>query len=72
MTPDELESQAANRIMREAYDLAVQNNKHIPPVDGVEADKDTAALAILLTAIELLTPDWSPEARARLFTGDEE
>jgi hypothetical protein len=64
MTPDDKEYIAAETVAGRAYGLALQNNK----ANDVEA----ATIAILIRALEQITPDWSHEARARLFTGDEE
>lgn len=64
MTPDEHEHKAAQIVVRHARDWA---NRYVA-ID----DAQMAAIAILVRAIEQLTPGWSATARARLFQGDEE
>ena len=65
MTPDEHERRAASQIVaRQAREWA---NRYAA-ID----DAKMATIAILIRAIEQLTPGWSPASRARLFTGDDE
>jgi hypothetical protein len=59
---DQYEALAANHSVIFARDCASRYAKQ---------DLDAAAIAILIRALELATPELSPERRASLFTGDE-
>lgn len=65
MTPDEREMQSALDIRHSAACAAWMNHPLGSP------DIEAAADAILCRALELATPGWSAEARARLFLPEE-
>ena len=61
MNPDQYELLAANGVLRFAESQA---SYYAPN------DVHTAAVAILIRALELATPELSPERRASLFMGE--
>ena len=66
MTPDELESASAEHIREQAATEAFLNGRI-----GAVGDDEASTAAILCRALELATPGWSAEARARLFMPEE-
>ena len=62
MTPDELELASAENIRIQAATEAFLNSRI-----GAIGDDEAATAAILCRALELATPELSPQARARLF-----
>ena len=64
MTTDDTETSTARLVLARASWYAIQDER--------PADREAAAVAILVRALELATPDLSPERRAGLFLGCEE
>jgi hypothetical protein len=65
MTPEQREMAAANDVHIFATDAALKNL----PIGSDDIEAATAA--ILCRALELATPDLSPQGRARLFMEEE-
>ena len=62
MTPDELELEDALDVLTNAQSCARLSSLH--------QDREACTAAILCRALELATPDLSPERRAALFLGE--
>jgi hypothetical protein len=67
MTPEQYELLAANGVLRFAQSQA----SYYAPKDAPFNNVHTASVAILIRALELATPELSPERRASLFTQGE-